>query len=115
MFGDQNKHAAANQEPEYEVDGAKPTKGRYTVENGMPEMNAKTLLEVALANGGYETPELNDKLYLHFKGYRKIENLEPYTGLVSIWLDSNGFDKIEGLAHLTKLRSLFMQKNLIGR
>ena len=78
-------------------------------------MNEKTLREVALANGGYETAELNDKLYLHFKGYKRIENLEEYTGLVSIWLDSNGFDKIENLGHLTKLRSLFLQNNLLPK
>ncbi len=58
--------------------------------DNMPEMNAKTLKEAAMANEGYETPELNDKLYLHFKGWRRIENLEPYTGLVALWLDSNG-------------------------
>lgn len=61
--------------------------------DNMPEMNAKTLKEAAMQNEGYETPELNDKLYLHFKGWKKIENLEPYTGLTALWLDSNG--KIE--------------------
>jgi hypothetical protein len=68
-----------------------------------------------LENNGYESPELNDKLYLHFRGFKKIENLDAYTGCKAIWLDSNGFDKIENLEALTQLRCLYMSKNLISK
>jgi len=86
-----------------------------TFADSLPTMNDETLRACAMANEGYETEELNDKLYLHFKGFRKIENLDKYCNLVSLFLDSNGFDKIENLGHLRKLRSLFLQKNLIRK
>ncbi len=33
-------------------------------------MTEHSLKAIALQNGGYEAPELNDTLYLHFKGER---------------------------------------------
>ena len=77
----------------------------------LPVMTKRELEKVALEHGGYGTPRLNDTLYLHSKGYRRIENLEAYTGLTSLWLHSNGFGKIEHLNHLQKLRCLFLQAN----
>lgn len=52
---------------------------------GLPSMTKEELKRAALENGGYSLPGLNDTLYLHFKGYRRIENLEEYTGLKSLW------------------------------
>jgi len=80
----------------------------------LPEMTPEELKQCALKHGGYQTPELNDILYLHYKGYKRIENLQSYTGLKALWLESNGFMKIESLDHLSELRCLFLQKNLIS-
>jgi len=86
-----------------------------TALEGLPVMSREELLKVALENGGYSTPSLNDTLYLHYKGYRRIENLEEYNGLKSLWLHSNGFNRIENLSHLKELRCLFLQRNALTR
>ncbi|KAH8060827.1 hypothetical protein JL721_9049 [Aureococcus anophagefferens] len=72
---------------------------------GLPRMTKELLLASCLENDGYETPELNDNLYLHFKGFQRIENLEPYTGLKGLWLEANGLCQVEGLGHLGELRA----------
>ena len=36
--------------------------------DGLPVMNSASLRAAAIEHDGYETPELNDRLYLHFKG-----------------------------------------------
>lgn len=80
----------------------------------IPRMTKEEIKKSALEHGGYECPELNDTLYLHYKGYERIENLDEYTDVKTLWLDSNGFHQIENLSHLTKLRCLFLQKNLFS-
>ena len=34
----------------------------------------------------YTTPYLHDSLYIHYKGFSKIENLEEFTGLKVIFI-----------------------------
>jgi dynein assembly factor 1 len=79
-------------------------------------MTPEALLELAVSHeGGFVTPKLNDSLYLHFKGWSKIENLEPYSELKALWLESNGLQKLENLDALTKLRCLYVQQNLVTK
>lgn len=78
-------------------------------------MTKKAIMDQCKRNKLYTTPQLNDVLYLHFQGFPKIENLDEYTGLKCLWLESNAISKIEGLDHQPNLKSLFLQNNLITR
>lgn len=61
----------------------------------------------------YRTEELNDKLYIHYKGWRRLQNLEGFTGLRALYAECNAFSRIEGLQNCGNLRSLFLQENCI--
>ena len=83
--------------------------------NGLPVMSPTALKLACLEHDGYETPELNDKLFLHFKGFRTIENLAPYSALKTLFLESNGLGQISGLETCINLRSLYLQQNGITK
>jgi dynein assembly factor 1 len=62
----------------------------------------------------YESPGLNERLYLHNKGFTEIRNLEPFTEVSSLFLEGNELTKIDGLSAQKQLQSLYLQKNKIG-
>jgi dynein assembly factor 1 len=79
------------------------------------EMTQKLLKELCRKDKLYSTPELNDKLFLHYKGFMKIAALDEYTGLRVLWLEGNGISKIEGLTKQAELRTLYLHENLLER
>ena len=62
----------------------------------------------------YQSPELNEKLYLHFKGWKKIEEcLGAYTGVRALWLEGNGLRSLDNMGNLKDLRCLYIHQNCL--
>ena len=92
------------------------------------KISAEMLRDHCRKNELYMVPRFNTVLYLHFmvikgclkslyyflfQGISEIENLEEYTGLKCLWLESNCISEIKGLDHLDELRCLFLHQNQI--
>ncbi|CAJ1337138.1 unnamed protein product [Effrenium voratum] len=82
---------------------------------GIPRITAALLRKSCLENRGFETPDLNEVLILHYKGFRKIEGLDAYCNVRSLFLECNGISKIENLEGMPQLVSLYLQSNCIRR
>ncbi len=84
-------------------------------ENGRVIMNQRYIKRLCEEQGLYLTPSVNDKLYLHFKGFSKIQNLEEYVNLCTLYLENNLIRAIECLDNMKSLRFLYLHNNMIKK
>ena len=72
--------------------------------------------ELCISRGHYETPRLNDCLFLHSAGISSIDScsLHLFYNLKSLHLSGNNIREMTGLERLIHLRSLYLQSNIIS-
>merc|ERR1719199_1842907 len=80
----------------------------------MVDMTREAIQAITKELKQYRSPALNDKLYLHFKGWKKIEEcLGEYSGVRALWLEGNGLRTLDNLGNLKELRCLYVQQNCL--
>lgn len=64
----------------------------------------------------YRHFELNEKLFLHYKGFTELENMHLFPDLKCLYFEGNGLVDINNsLETNTKLMSLMLHENLIKK
>eukprot|EP00798_Chlamydomonas_sp_ICE-L_P030621 gene30621-35632_t len=81
----------------------------------MSLMTQAVLRDICKEHRLYRTPSLNETLYLNFKGFSCIENLDEYVNLKALFLEGNALDSLDGLPELPELRCLYVQQNCLWR
>ena len=80
----------------------------------MVDMTREAIQAITKELKQYRSPALNDKLYLHFKGWKKIEEcLGEYSGVRALWHEGNGLRTLDNLGNLKELRCLYVQQNCL--
>eukprot|EP01063_Lacrimia_lanifica_P016534 TRINITY_DN23085_c0_g1_i1.p1 TRINITY_DN23085_c0_g1~~TRINITY_DN23085_c0_g1_i1.p1 ORF type:complete len:467 (+),score=167.06 TRINITY_DN23085_c0_g1_i1:71-1471(+) len=79
----------------------------------MATMTHDEVVRVCKELGFYSTPELNERLYLHCKGYVEIAGLEEFVNAKALWLEGNGLDEIKGLEKNTELMTIYLGRNAL--
>jgi len=84
-------------------------------DNGLPIITKQYLKNLCDAHDLYTTPSLNERLFVHHKGFQTIQNLDDYINLKVLYLDHNSIKQIENLHMLKNLRGLYLQNNIIEK
>ena len=104
-------------EREYQKERLSALKRKFGLESpmdqGVPRITPFTLKEICTQMKLFQSLELNDKMYLHRQGFRKIENLDQLTGLRALWLEGNAISEIENLEPCKLLRCLFVNRIIL--
>lgn len=86
-------------------------------DNGHPVMTHEVVARIVREAGGYRCPAVNEKMWLHNRRWKAIQNLGKYTGVAMLHLENNqiGPDIGPGLAHMRKLKALYLNCNMLRR
>lgn len=84
-------------------------------EDGSPKLTRKWLLQFLSKDWKhyYRTFELNEKLYLHFKGFSKFNCMDLFPQLKTLYFEGNGLSEISGLENNGELRCLYVHENCV--
>lgn len=85
------------------------------LELGGVKLTVQLIKQLCKQHNLFQTPHLNDKLYLHHKGFRTVDTgaLNDYISLKALWLEGNALKNLNGIDHLKELRCLYAHQNLL--